>query len=141
MNGDFANLYSLEKKLILASKAYQKGTYELIQLNKLTPLKYNLKIANLLNRSAFMKISNYDMNSTEVIQAKIELRESINWSSKVIEINFKSAKKSIAESYAYLAYIAGNQNNMELALEYYKIYYALNKVKSIKSFWLLNLTF
>jgi len=138
MNGDFANLYTLEKKFSLATEAYQNGIYELIQMNKTTPLKYNLKIANLLNRSALMKFSNYDMNSTEVIQAKIELRESITWSSKVIDINFKKAKESMVKSYAYLAYIVANQNKMKLAREYYKTYSILNRVKSIKSFRLLN---
>lgn len=141
MHGEFAALYALEKKFKLAGEEYQKGVFKFIQMNKEIPLKYNLEIAKLLNASAFMKMSNYDMNSTEVLQARIELRESRKWGTKVLEINFKKAKKSIAKSYAYLAYIAGMNKNMELALEYYKISYALEKIKGVKEFRLLKLDF
>jgi hypothetical protein len=139
MHGEFAVLYALEKKFKLAGEAYQKGIFKFIQMNKKAPLKYNLDIAKLLNASAFMKMSNYDMNSTEVLQAKIELRESQKWGRKAIEINFKKAKECIAKSYAYLAYIAGMNKNMVLALEYYKTSYALQKIKGVKEFRLLNL--
>jgi len=139
MHGEFAGLYTLEKKFKLAQKEYKKGILKFVQMNKKRPLKYNLKIAKLLNSSSFMKISNFDMNSTELVYAKVELRKSKQLGREVIEVNFKKAKKSIAKSYAYLAYIAGRNKQMLLAIEYYQISSALIKVKGIKEFRLLNL--
>ena len=141
MHGEFAVVYALEKKFKLAKKEYREGIYKFIKMNKKAPLKYNLEIAKLLNSSALMKISNYDMNSTEILYAKIELRESKKWAKKAIEINFKEAKKSMTESYAYLAYIAGSNKDMVLALEYYKISYALKRVKGINAFKVLKFDF
>lgn len=137
IHGEFATLYTLEKKFELAKKEYQEGTYKFIQMNKKAPLKYHLKIAKLLNRSAVMKVSNYGINTKEVIAAKLELRASIKWAKRSIEIDFKEAKESMMESYGYLAYIAGHNQKMTMALEYYKIYSALKRIKGIKAFNLL----
>ena len=141
MYGEFAGLYALEKKFKQAGEAYQKAIVEYMRLSKKTPLKYNLQIAKLLNSAAFMKISNYEMNSRELIQAKMELREAISWGEKILEVNFNKAKENISESYAYLAYVAGKKKDMVLALEYYKMSYALKTYKRVKIFSLLKLNF
>lgn len=134
MHGEFAKLYTLEKKLALAKEAYQEGIYQFMEMNKESPSKYCLKIAKLLNSSAKMKVSNYDINSTEIIESKLELRESIEWAKKGIESNFKEAKQSMIESYAYLAYIAGRNQNMTLAKKYYKTHYILKKINGLDAF-------
>ena len=134
MHGEFAKLYTLEKKLSLAKEAYQEGIYKFMEMNKASPSKYCLKIAKLLNSSAKMKVSNYDMKSTEIIESKLELRESLEWAKKGIETNFKEAKQSMIESYAYLAYITGKNQNMTLAKKYYKTYYILKKINELDAF-------
>jgi tetratricopeptide (TPR) repeat protein len=134
MHGELAKLYTLKKKLPLAKQAYQEGIYQFTEMNKESPSKYCLKIAKLLNSSAKMKVSNYDMNSTEIVESKLELRESIEWAKKGIETNFKEAKQSMIESYAYLAYIAGKNQNMTLAKKYYKTYYILKKINGLDAF-------
>lgn len=134
MYGEFARLYALEKNFRLAKQAYHKGIYNFMEMNEQEPLKYCLKIAKLLNDSAKMKVTHYDSNSTEVTESKMELRESIQWAKKGMKNNFAEAKEIMIESYAYLAYITGKNNNMRLAKRYYQHYQELKNLQSIKGF-------
>ncbi len=135
MHGEFATLYALEKKFELAEQEYNKGIEAFMKMPKKIAYQENLEIANLLNNLVGMKLNNEDLNTTEILKLKKPLNKAKQLAVEVLKINFKEAKKSLARSYAYLAYIEGLQHNLILARTFYinaSIFQNLKGVKGLK---------
>jgi len=112
---DFAYLEWKEGNSDISINRYKKVIRAYGQMNKKTPLKYNLKASKVLNDLASVYI--YSKN---FIEAEIRLFHSISLAKKIIILNPKDAKKLLSQSYTSLAYIALLEKNKQGALEYYK---------------------
>ena len=111
----FAYLEWKEGNSEISIKRYKKIIRAYGQMNKKSPLKYNLKIAKVLNGLASVQIS-----TKNFIEAEIRLFHSISLAKKIIILNPKDAKKLLSQSYTSLAYIVLLEKNKQGALEYYK---------------------
>ena len=119
----FAHLEKEKGNYRLAEKKYKKVILEYKKMNKEKPLEYNLQIAKALNDVAFIEI----VYLKKFMDAEIKLFEAVSIAKKVKEIEKKSVKKILAETYRSLAYLAILEKNTIGASDYYKKAYSLKK--------------
>jgi tetratricopeptide (TPR) repeat protein len=115
MESLFARLEEQRGNIELAREQYKRVILEYKKMNRIEPLSYNLDIARLLNRLAWVKFS----INKNFLEAEIDIFEAISLSKKMKKIESREAKYLLSESYRYLAYLATLENNMPTAWEYY----------------------
>ena len=116
MGSLFAGLEAKKGNLDLAKQRYKDVILSYKEMNRETPLVYNLQIAKELNRLASLNFS----VSKNFLEAEIKVFEAISFCKKSKEIESKEANLLEAESYRYLAYLATLEKNMQTAWDYYK---------------------
>ncbi|MBU1669438.1 tetratricopeptide repeat protein [bacterium] len=113
---DVASLYSHKKEFSVAKKKYNEVIGEYEKLNLLLPYKYNAKMAQALQSSAWIDI----VQGNNLIEAKRNLNEAIKLGRSIETENRKSSKAIVAVSYAYLAHVSILEKRIESALSYYQ---------------------